>query len=113
VEIVVTARPTEVLGTITDARGTAIGDRTVIIFADDRDRWTAKMNRYVTSVRADANGTFKVSALPPSAFLAAVVEDAPDGEWAEPEHLERLRAAATKLVLAEGETKTLTLRIEK
>jgi len=111
VEIVVTARQTEVLGTITDARGTAIGDRTVIIFPDDGGRWTAKMNRYVTSVRADANGTFKVSALPPSAYLAAAVEHAPDGEWAEPENLERLRGAATKFVLVEGETKTLTLRV--
>ena len=113
VEVVVTATETHVLGTITDARGTPLGDRMVIIFPDDRGHWTALMNRYVTSLRASANGTFKVSALPPATYLAAVVNDAVDGEWAEPENLERLRAAATKFVLAEGETKTLTLRVDR
>jgi hypothetical protein len=112
VEIVVTPRETQVNGTMTDARGAPVGNQTVIIFPDDRDRWTAVMNRYVVSTRADANGVFRAIALPPATYFAAVVDHATDGEWAEPENLERFRSTATKFLLVEGESKSLRLVVK-
>jgi protocatechuate 3,4-dioxygenase beta subunit len=109
VEVIVTATPTRIDGTLVNEKGQPAGDRTVIVFSADTTRWSGFMNRYVTSSRAAADGTFRIAALPPGAYFAAVVEPVGDSEWMAPENLDRLRAAATKFILVEGEKKTLRL----
>jgi protocatechuate 3,4-dioxygenase beta subunit len=106
---VIIARATEIAGTIVDGKGQPAGDRTVIVFPDDSKRWSGYMNRYVTSARAAQDGTFRIAAMPPGTYLAAVVPATDDAEWMAPENLERLRPAATKFILVEGEKKTLRL----
>ena len=108
-EIVITARPTELAGRVTDAAGEPLLEYAVIVFPDDRSRWTARMNRYVTAARPQPDGRFNIVGLPPGSYLAVAVDALADGEWAEPDSLDALRAAATRLELAEGATQTVTL----
>jgi hypothetical protein len=109
VDIVVTTTPTKVTGTVTDSAGKAERDYVVVVFADDKRRWTATLNRFVVSTRPGADGVFTLTALPPGNYLAVALMSAEAGEWAEPDNLDRLRAKATAFTLADRESKTLVL----
>ena len=106
---VIVAPSAEASGAVVDAREHPAGDRTVIVFPEDARRWTGFMNRYVVSVRAAADGTFTIRALPPGSYFIAVVDPVAESEWMAPENLERLRASATKFSIVEGQKKTLRL----
>jgi hypothetical protein len=109
VDIVVTTTPTKVTGTVTDSAGKPERDYVVVVFSDDKRRWTASLNRYVVSVRPGPDGAFTVSPLPAGNYLAVALASAEAGEWAEPDNLDRLRAKATTFTLADRESKTLVL----
>lgn len=109
VELLLTTKPAGLAGTVTDASNQPAA-AAVIVFPVDRDRWTSPPNRSFAAVETDADGSFALSPLPPGDYLVAVVDDLVDGEWGEPENLERLRGVATRVTLAEGERKTVTLR---
>jgi hypothetical protein len=68
-------------------------------------------NRWVVSARADQQGQFKVSELPPGAYFAIAVEYVPQGEWRDPAWLERASKNATRFSLDEGATRTLSLKL--
>ena len=109
VEVVVTATPAKVTGSVTDSAGTPERDYVVVAFSDDRRRWTAPLNRFVVLAKPSADGTFNVPALPAGNYLAVALRSADAGEWAEPDNLDRLRAKATPFTLGERESKTLVL----
>jgi hypothetical protein len=106
--IVLTDRLSEVNGTV-KARNQAAKDSSVIVFAEDSTLWTFP-TRYVRTSRADAQGRFTLRGLPPGAnYLVAAVDYLEEGEWQDPEFLERLREDASRVSFREGETKTLNL----
>jgi hypothetical protein len=109
VEIVVTNSPARVTGTVTDGNRKPEHDYVVVIFSDDKRRWTAPMNRFVLLAKPGGDGAFSVPALPAGNYFAVALTSAEAGEWAEPDNLDRLRAKATPFVLADGESKTLAL----
>ncbi len=109
-DVVVTAKPAQISGLVVDDRGRPAPGAAVVIFPNDRSRWTAPLNRYVASATAGADGSFSVSPLPAADYLVAVVDELVDGEWAEADYLERLRATATRVTLGDGESKAITLR---
>ena len=110
-EIVLTAKFTEVKGTVTAAGSQLAKDYTLAVFSDDPQRWTLPGSRYITGTRPDQEGRFQVKGLPAGGYYAVAVEYLAQGEWNDPEVLERLKANATKFSLAEGETKILELRL--
>jgi protocatechuate 3,4-dioxygenase beta subunit len=112
VEIVLTSRMSNVSGTVTGSGSEPVKDYTLVIFADDPQRWTLPNTRYVVGRRPDQNGRFEVKSLPPGSYYAAAVDYLPDGEWNDPDVLERLRAGAKRFSLDEGESKTLELKIQ-
>jgi hypothetical protein len=112
VEIALTNRVSNVSGTVTDSNSEAVKDYTLVIFSDDPQRWTLPSTRYVVGRRPDQNGRFEVKSLPPGSYYAAAVEYLPDGEWNDPDVLERLKATAKRFALDEGESKTLELKIQ-
>ena len=111
-EIVLTAKLTEVKGTVTAAGSQPAKDYTLAVFSDDPQRWTLPVSRYVTGTRPDQEGRFEVKGLPAGGYYAIAVEYLAQGEWNDPEVLERLKPNATRFSIAEGQTKVLELRLE-
>ena len=91
-----------------DGQGRIATDYTVVLFARDRDRWTPQ-SRFLASARPDQEGRFQARTLPPGEFLAVALDFVEQGEWQDPELLQRLVPLATPFELEEGETKTLEL----
>ena len=111
IDIELTNRATSITGTVTDDRGQALKDYTVVIFAEDQAKWTLAMNRWMSSARPDQEGRFRFSNLPPGAYNAIAVEYVAAGEWTDPEWLARAAKKATRLTLDEGASKTLDLKL--
>jgi hypothetical protein len=111
VEIVLTSKLTEVKGTVTAAGSQPVKDYTLVVFADDPERWRTPSSRYIAGARPDQEGRFQVKNLPAGGYYAIAVEYLAQGEWNDPEVLERLRANATTFSLGEGETKVLDLKL--
>jgi hypothetical protein len=109
VEIVITQKITEVSGIVLDERGQPTTDATVVIFADDEERWTPG-TRYIRTGRPDTEGKYRIRLTPGPAYLVAVVRSAEDGRYSDPEVLAGLVPSATRLTIAEGESKVLNLR---
>ena len=112
VDVVLTSKLTEVNGTVKGAGSQPVKDFTLVVFSDEPQRWTAPNSRYVAGARPDQDGRFQVKNLPPGGYYAIAVDYLPQGEWGDPEVLERLKTNASKFSLDEGETKTLDLKIQ-
>jgi hypothetical protein len=113
--IVLTDRITVVTGTVAgdgplrDAEERA--HHTVVVFPDDAKKWTYP-SRYVRSARTDEQGAFRISGLPADErYLAVAVDFVEDGEWTDPEFLERARTGATTFSLSEGERRAIDVRL--
>jgi hypothetical protein len=109
VEIELTTRFASLSGTALDGDAPAT-DFAVIVFAEDRALWAYSW-RFIGMARANQQGQFSVGGLPPGAYLAAAVRGLAGFEWQDPETLDRLRLAATRVTLVEGDRQTLTLRL--
>jgi protocatechuate 3,4-dioxygenase beta subunit len=113
VEVVLTNKTTDITGTVTQGDGQPVKDFTAVIFAADPAKWSLPNSRYITGTRPDQEGRFRVRNLPPGDYLAIAVEYLAQGEWGDPEVLERLRGKATRFTLAEGAPKTLELKVQQ
>jgi protocatechuate 3,4-dioxygenase beta subunit len=111
VEIVLTSKLTEVKGTVTASGSELVKDYTLVVFSDDPQHWTLPNSRYISGTRPDQEGRFLVKNLPAGGYYAIAVEYLAQGEWNDPEVLERLKTNATKFSLGEGETKALELKL--
>jgi carboxypeptidase family protein len=110
IEVTLTSKLTEVNGTVKDG-AQSVKDYTVVVFADEPQKWTFPNSRYVTGSRPDQEGRFQIKSLPAGGYLAVAVDYLAQGEWNDPDVLERLKAQATSFSLKEGETKTLSLTL--
>jgi hypothetical protein len=113
VEIVVTPHSTEVSGTVTQGDGTAIKDYTLVVFSEDPQKWTVPATRSVQGTRPDQSGRYRIRSLPAGSYYAIAVDYIPQGEWGDPDTLERLKSKATRFTLTEGESKTLDLKLSE
>lgn len=110
-EVVLTNRTTSVTGGVTAGDGSPLKDYTVVIFADDEDLWRVPRSRWLTGVRPDQEGRFKVDNLPPGSYHAVAVEYIPEGEWGDPDLLARLKEKGERFTLDEGGSEMLNLTI--
>ena len=100
VEIELTNRRQQVAGLVTDAKGSAVTDYVVLLFSQDRLRWTAAGNRYFSSSRPGDDGRFKVGTLPPGEYYAIALDRTDSADWGDPEFLEGLIRHASPFSLA-------------
>ena len=110
VEIELTNQVNSLSGIVTDTRGKAVTDYTVITFARDRERWGAT-SRFLNSGRPDQEGKYKLTYLPPGDYYAVAVDYVEQGAQTDPEFLERLKERATEFSISETETKNLDLKL--
>jgi protocatechuate 3,4-dioxygenase beta subunit len=110
VEIVLTTQMAQITGTVKGPDGKPAKDYAVVVFPDDKERWTPD-SRYFSQARPDQDGRFKVTGLPDETYLVAALEYVEGSDWRDPEFLDRLRDAATRVTAASGELKELELKI--
>jgi hypothetical protein len=110
VRVVLTNRVAALSGATVDVQGTARIDCSVLVFPDDRAR-AARPMRYARWVRPDQHGSFAVDALLPGAYLVVAVNEVDDTQWMNVDYLDRFRAVATRVTLAESDKKIVTLRV--
>jgi hypothetical protein len=110
VEVELTNKVTDVSGLVTNTKGETIKDYSVVVFPQDRDKWTPN-SRYMKTARPDQDGRFKVTGLPPGEYRVIAVDYLDQNEWSTPEYLDGLRSKATAFSVNEGESKSVDLRI--
>jgi hypothetical protein len=108
-EVVVTDRVSTISGHVTDAKGTATSDGTVVIFPEDASRW-GEDSRLVRAVRPDRQGQYRVKGLPAGDYRAIAIDYVETGLWNDPEFLDSLRRHAAKLTVSDGGTHDLPLK---
>jgi hypothetical protein len=113
VQITLSNRPGTIVGIVTDASGNPAPGASVAMFPEDRGRRTAPLNRFLTTVRTGPDGRFEVRGLPPGAYFAFAVPRLTDGEWAQPDQLERVAPHATRLTIGAGQSITIALRLQQ
>jgi hypothetical protein len=111
IEIELTNRRQQVSGSVSDANGARVKDYIVVMFAQERARWTAPFNRYLARVQAGDDGLFKVGSLPAGDYYAIALDSADVSQWQDPEFLEGLIRQASSVSLAPGDTRTLDLKL--
>ena len=110
-EVVLTSKTTTVSGGVAADDGSPLKDYTVVIFSEDPDQWRAPMSRWVVGTRPDQDGRFKVENLPSGSYYAVAVDYLPQGEWGDPDLLDRLKLKAKRFTLDEGQATTLDLKL--
>ena len=97
-------------GQITDEKGAAVADGTVVVFPSEAEKWTED-SRFVRSARPDQEGKFQIRGLPPGEYLAVALEYVEEGMWNDPEYLDSIRRYGQKLALGDTDSQTLTLKL--
>ena len=110
-QIVLTQKTTDLSGLVTDDRNRPIVDATVVVFPMNSERWGFQ-SRYGRVARPDTNGRYSIRNLPPADEYAIIaVRSLEPGQGTDPEFLARAREAAKTFSLAEGETKTVDVKL--
>jgi hypothetical protein len=110
VEVVVTTRGSEITGAVVDARGGPVDDATVVVFPDERDRWTP-YSRAIGMGRPDRAGRFLIRDLPSGSYRVIAVPTLEEGAERDLDLLDRLWARAERLTLADAASATISLRL--
>jgi hypothetical protein len=107
------AHAQQISGLVTDAKGEPVYAASILLFSQDRDRWTSATGRYFGFQRSGQDGRFKVAALPPGEYYAYAYA-APQADATQvqnPDFLDGVRRDAVGVSLKEGETKNLELTL--
>jgi len=110
IEVEMTNHLSDFSGVVTDTHGAAVKDYSLVVFAQDRERWTPN-SRFMRTGRPDQDGRFKVTGLPAGAYYAIALDYIEPGDATDPEVLDRIKEKATTFSLTDGETKTLDLKV--
>jgi hypothetical protein len=110
VQIVLTQRVTAITGQVVDARNTPTADGTVVVFSTDPDK-LFEDSRHIRAVRPNRHGRYEIRGLPPGEYLIAAVDEVDQGDWWDPDFLDRVRPAAAPITLDESATGTQALKL--
>jgi len=110
IEVELTNKIATVSGLVTTGGGDPVKDYTVIVFAQDKDKWSGN-SRYQGIGRPDQDGRFKTQSLPPGDYYIIAVDHVDAGQWGDPDFLESIRSRSSTFSLMEGETKTVDVKL--
>ena len=108
-DVLLTSQLTAVTGTVSDADGKPLVNYHAVIFPADQTapRW----DHHMRFERADAQGRFRVEALPPGNYLVAAIDDIEPNEAFDEDMLAALRPGAVRVRIREGQTETVALKL--
>ena len=112
-QIAITDKVTNLTGRVTDIRGNAVTDVTVVVFPADEARWTYQ-SRFVKTARPGQDGQYQMSGLPPyDRYLVVPVQGLEDGQAGDPDFLATIKTQGTDFSLNDGETRAVDLRFRQ
>jgi len=112
VEIELTNRSSSIAGTVMGRSGVPSKDYRLIIFAADKKLWTTASSRYFRVGGPDKDGRFKVGGLPPGTYSVVALEHLDvQVPFNDPDFLQRISPSADTVTLADGESRTIDLRV--
>jgi hypothetical protein len=109
-KIVVTPRQGTIAGGVRDAKGQPTTAASVIVFSENSQHWTP-YSRFLRIVRPGVDGQFSVGLLPPGTYRAVALDYVEPGQHEDKAFLESIRDEGARIVLAEGGSETVTLRV--
>lgn len=107
-----TDAPATLSGQVQDASGVPDTSATVLVFPADAAAWVDYGNfpRRLREVRVGLDGHYRTTGLPPGDYLVVAVPDESTANWQDPTVLRALAREAAAVVIADGESRALTLR---
>ena len=106
--VVLTNHVNELTGTVRSG-GQSVTSANVVVFPDNPAQW-AFPSRRVRTTRVDSSGLFRIRSLPAGQrYLAVAVDYLEQGEFQDPEFLQKMKARATEITLGDAETKNIEL----
>ena len=110
VRITLSDKVSHVAGHVSDPGGKPMTQYVVVMQpVDQKEPRTAA--RFIRTARPDTEGRFEVRNIRPGRYLATAIEALEDGREFSPEFQKQLRRDAREIMIAEGETQTLDLRL--
>jgi protocatechuate 3,4-dioxygenase beta subunit len=113
VTMVLTSRASTVEGNVTDGKGQASGNASLILFSDDKTSWRLSSSR-TRRANADQTGRYRITGLMPGRyFIAAMPRDRLIAPWslADATFFEQLSKEATEVVVGEDEQRQVDLKV--
>jgi carboxypeptidase family protein len=110
VDVELTTKIAVLSGAVTNARGEPAKDCSLVLFPTDSARWKVG-SRYLRVARSDQDGRFKMAGVPPSDYYVVAVDKVEPAQWSDARFLEKMAPAARHVAIAEGETKTIDLKV--
>ena len=88
------------------------GDATVLLFPADDRLWadSGASPRRMKTMRVTKTGGFALTAVPEGDYFIVAVRDDVAADWPDPKFLESLRTSATRVSIADGDRKAVSLR---
>lgn len=111
VRVVLTSRPTIVRGALRD-ESQQPAEGTVIVFAEDSAKWR-EGSRTIRTTRLDQRGLYAFKGLPAGEYFLIGLESVQEGQWYDPEFLEQLKGRASRVAIADAESKQVDLVLRK
>lgn len=109
-QVLLTRRLGEVTGMVANDRGEPVLDATVVIFPADQSLWMPG-SRHIKTGRPNQEGLFTIGSLPSGDYLSVAVQALQAGQAYDPDFLEAISPAATRVSVAQGQTERLSLAL--
>lgn len=109
IEVILTDRVSALSGLVVDRNGRALTNYSVVVFSTDRAQWHAA-SRFVRQAQSNNEGQFRLERLPAGEYLSVAVPGLPPRTAFNPEVLERLEGIASRVRIAEGEQRAISIR---
>jgi hypothetical protein len=112
VRLVFTDRGSSLGGVVTSVAGTPDDAALVVAFPPDPAAWTDRgpSPRRLRHTRTGRSGVFSIADLPPGTYFVAAISEAASAEWPSPAFLSALARGATRVEIAVGEARQLSLQ---
>jgi hypothetical protein len=110
ISIVMTQRITTLTGQVKDEHNMPTTSGTVVVFSTNQEK-LFEQSRHIRAARPDQHGGYKIQGLPAGEYFVAAVDDVDEGDWWDPEFLNRIRPSAIRVMLAESGNVVQTLTL--
>jgi hypothetical protein len=113
VEIELTKQTTDVTFQVTNAKGEALPDFTVLVFPEEREQWIRNSRRLAQiQIRSPSGSASRIQTLPPGRYLAVAFESVQALPPLDPQFLDDVRDRATAFLIADGQGSVVRLSVD-